>query len=59
MPTRADFPLAAPEADPTTAGASVAEYLLLAAVPLLTALALWLPPMALPADYHWFADQRM
>ncbi|MFD1710511.1 hypothetical protein FVQ98_06580 [Ottowia sp. GY511] len=59
MPTPADFPLAAAEAAPTTGGASVAECLLLAAVPLLMALALWLPPMALPADYHRFADQRM
>lgn len=49
-----------PLADAPRAGqaTSPAECLLLAAVVLLLALAWCLPPMALPADYHRFADQR-
>ena len=59
MSTSADLPLASAEAVRPTGAVTAAEGLLLAAVPLLIALALWLPPMALPADYHRFADQRV
>ena len=59
MPTSTDFRLASAQRAPSTGGASIAECLLLAAVPLLMALAWWLPPMALPTDYHRFADQRV
>ena len=58
MPTCASPTVCRDAASTRGARLSIAEGLLLLAVPLLVALALWLPPIALPADYHDFADQR-
>lgn len=58
MPILCSFSAVRKAATARVAGPSTAEALLLFALALLIALAVWLAPIALPAGYHDFADQR-